>query len=56
MAFPSVIEEFVRVSSIRSYIGYGFAVAFWLAYFYTIDMAIMHGQGLAVGWNLMPRP
>jgi len=33
-----------------------FAVALivWLAYFYGVDWLIMTGQGLPVGWNLMP--
>ena len=31
------------------------ALVAWLAYFYAIDWLIMTGQGLAVGWDLMPR-
>ncbi len=26
----------------------------WLVYFYAIDLLIMEGQGLPVGWTLMP--
>lgn len=31
------------------------ALVGWLIYFYVIDWLIMAGQGLAVGWDLMPR-
>ena len=30
------------------------ALAGWFIYFYAVDWLIMHGQGLPVGWNLMP--
>ncbi|MFQ5971674.1 MAG: hypothetical protein ACE5Q3_05030 [Alphaproteobacteria bacterium] len=26
----------------------------WLVYFYLLDWLIMEGQGLPVGWTLMP--
>lgn len=30
------------------------AASVWIVYFYSIDWLIMEGQGLPVGWNLMP--
>jgi hypothetical protein len=30
------------------------ALLVWFFYFYVIDWLIMEGQGLPVGWNLMP--
>ena len=36
-------------------IGFVAALALWLVYFYAVDMALMEGQGLPVGWDLMPR-
>lgn len=26
----------------------------WLVFFYAVDLLVMEGQGLPVGWNLMP--
>ena len=26
----------------------------WFVFFYVIDLLVMEGQGLPVGWNLMP--
>ena len=31
------------------------ALAAWLLYFYGVDTLIMEGQGLPVGWDLMPK-
>ncbi len=31
------------------------AAAAWLVYFYVINLALMEGQGLPVGWDLFPR-
>ena len=31
------------------------ALAFWVAYFHTIDRLVMNGQGLPVGIDLMPK-
>ena len=30
------------------------ALAFWLVYFYFVDLLLMEAQGLPVGWSLMP--
>jgi hypothetical protein len=40
----------------RAVIVFAVALAVWLAYFYAVDWLIMVGQGLPVGWNLMPAP
>jgi hypothetical protein len=39
----------------RQVIVFAVAATAWLAYFYGIDWLIMEGQGLPVGWDLMPR-
>lgn len=33
---------------------FALALILWAGYFYAIDRAIMHGQGLPVGADLMP--
>lgn len=43
------------MTSLRPFAAFVCALAIWLIYFYGIDWLIMQGQGLAVGWDLMPK-
>lgn len=40
--------------SANKYLVFILAAVAWTAYFYVIDWLIMEGQGLPVGWSLMP--
>jgi len=48
-------EDGVNVLKISQVAVFSAALLFWAAYFYTIDHAIMEGQGLPVAWTLMPK-
>lgn len=53
--FASFPNGDINVTASRPFVAFMLALAIWLIYFYGIDWLIMQGQGLAVGWNLMPR-
>ena len=43
-----------RVAMARTATVFALSVLLWSVYFYLTDWLIMEGQGLPVGWNLMP--
>lgn len=43
------------MTTLRPFVAFVFALVIWLIYFYGIDLLIMQGQGLVVGWDLMPK-